>query len=370
MLAKTVDGLVRAPQTAHTDGNDRTRTCSARESVRHDWCREEIRVIYDSPLLDLIHRAAIVHRRHHSGDEVQVCKLVSVKTGGCPEDCAYCSQSSRYETEVDPRPMMDREAVLDIARRAKANGVSRVCLGAAWREVRDNVQFDQVLEMVREVTSMGMEVCCTLGMLTEAQARRLEEAGLYAYNHNVDTSESHYKTIITTRTYQDRLNTLQNVRKTNITVCCGGILGLGESVEDRIELLRTLATMQPHPESVPVNVLSRVPGTPLAGQAAVPFEDTLRMIATARIVMPRSVVRLSAGRADFGFAEQALCFLAGANSIFSSETGSMLTSAVPSPDYVADREMLNRLGLKMRPPFKDQPQSLEDSSPTRLSNVL
>ena len=353
MLAKTVDGLVRSSQTAHTGGDDRTQTCSVKESVRHDWRGEEIRAIYDSPLLDLIHRAAIVHRCHHSADEVQVCKLVSVKTGGCPEDCAYCSQSSRYETEVDSRPMMDRETVLDIARRAKMNGVSRVCLGAAWREVRDNAQFDQVLEMVREVTSMGMEVCCTLGMLTESQARRLEGAGLYAYNHNLDTSESYYKTIITTRTYQDRLNTLQNVRKTNITVCCGGILGLGESVEDRIELLRTLATMQPHPESVPVNVLSRVPGTPLAGQPAVPFEDTLRMIATARIVMPRSVVRLSAGRADFGFAEQALCFLAGANSIFSSETGSMLTSAVPSPDYVADREMLNRLGLKKRPPFKD-----------------
>jgi biotin synthase len=254
---------------------------------------------------------------------------------------------------VEPQPLMDKETVVAIASRAREHGVSRVCLGAAWREVRDNEQFDRVLEMVREVTAMGLEVCCTLGMLTESQAKRLEESGLYAYNHNLDTSENYYRAIITTRNYQDRLDTLSNVRRTSVTVCCGGILGLGESVADRIALLHTLARMQPHPESVPINILSKVPGTPLARQPDVPFDETLRMIATARMVMPKSVVRLSAGRARLTAAEQALCFLAGANSIFSSDTGSMLTKAVPSPNYDADREMLNRLGLKMRRPFRD-----------------
>ena len=297
--------------------------------VRQDWRLEEIRAVHGLPLLDLVFRAATVHRRCHANNEVQVCKLISVKTGACPEDCAYCSQSARYDTGIEPQRLIDKKAVVDIARRAKENGVSRVCLGAAWREVRDDAQFDRVLEMVKEVTELGIEVCCTLGLLTEAQARRLAQAGLYAYNHNLDTSEEYYPTIITTRSYRDRLNTLQNVRKTNITVCCGGILGLGESVEDRISLLHTLATMRPHPESVPVNILSKVPGTPLAGQPDVPFDETLRVIAAARIVMPRSVVRLSAGRARLSLAEQALCFLAGANSIFSSDTKSMLTRAVP-----------------------------------------
>lgn len=321
-------------------------------SVRYDWQPEEIRALHDMPLLDLVFRAATVHRQHHDGAEVQVCKLISIKTGACPEDCSYCSQSSRYETGVEPRSLMEREEVLDIARRAKANGVSRVCMGAAWREVKDNAQFDRVLDMVKSVNELGIEVCCTLGMLNESQAKRLEEAGLYAYNHNLDTSAEHYKTIITTRTYEDRLNTLRQVRKTNVTLCAGGILGLGESIEDRISLLHTLATMRPHPESVPVNVLSRVPGTPLAEAPAVPFDETLRMIATARIVMPKSVVRLSAGRAAMSLAEQSLCFLAGANSIFSSENGTMLTNAVPSPDYEADQRMLDVLGLKTRPAFK------------------
>ena len=332
------------------------------EDIRYDWQPGEIRAFHDAPLLDLVFRAASVHRRHHDSDEVQVCKLISVKTGGCPEDCAYCSQSARYDTGIEPQPLMDTDAVVRMARRAKANGVSRVCLGAAWREVRDNAQFDRVLAMVREVTALGVEVCCTLGLLTESQARRLEEAGLYAYNHNLDTSENHYRTIISTRTYRDRLNTLQNVRKTGITVCCGGILGLGESIADRIALLHTLATLRPHPESVPVNILSKVPGTPLADQPDVPFDETLRMIATARIVMPGSVVRLSAGRARLNVAEQALCFLAGANSIFSSETRSMLTKAVPSPDYDADRAMLEQLGLRMRPPFRDRDKAVVDGS--------
>lgn len=332
------------------------------DDIRYDWRPEEIRALHDMPLLDLVFRAASLHRRYHDSAEVQVCKLISIKTGACPEDCAYCSQSSRYDTGIEPQSLMDKEAVVDIARRAKENGVSRVCLGAAWREARDNAHFDRVLEMVKEVTAMDVEVCCTLGMLTEGQAKRLEEAGLFAYNHNLDTSEEHYKTIITTRTYQDRLNTLQNVRKTSVTVCCGGILGLGETVDDRISLLHTLATMLPHPESVPVNILSKVSGTPLEDAPAVPFDETLRMIATARILMPKSVVRLSAGRAGLSTSEQALCFLAGANSIFSSETGSMLTSAVPSPDYDADREMLKLLGLKMRPAFKDQQQAVERGS--------
>ena len=337
---------------------DRLSPTTPSAQVRQDWRQEEIRAVHGLPLLDLVFRAATVHRRCHASNEVQVCKLISIKTGACPEDCAYCSQSARYDTGIEPQRLMDREAVVDIARRAKENGVSRVCLGAAWREVRDDAQFDRVLDMVKDVTELGIEVCCTLGLLTESQARRLEQAGLYAYNHNLDTSAAYYPTIITTRSYRDRLNTLQNVRKTNITVCCGGILGLGESIEDRISLLHTLATMRPHPESVPVNILSKVPGTPLAGQPDVPFDETLRVIATARIVMPNSVVRLSAGRARLSLAEQALCFLAGANSIFSSDTKSMLTRAVPSPDYEADRAMLDLLGLRMRPPFESRVQTV------------
>src|SRR5439155_15739765 len=239
---------------------DRPSSVTPPVEVRQDWRQEEIRALHSLPLLDLVFHAATVHRRCHASNEVQVCKLISIKTGACPEDCAYCSQSARYDTGIEPQRLIDKAAVVDIARRAKENGVSRVCLGAAWREVRDDAQFDRVLEMVREVTELGIEVCCTLGLLSESQARRLEQAGLYAYNHNLDTSAEYYPTIITTRSYRHRLNTLQNVRKTNITVCCGGILGLGESVEDRISLLHTLATMRPHPESVPVNILSKVPG--------------------------------------------------------------------------------------------------------------
>jgi biotin synthase len=300
-----------------------------------------------------VFRAAQVHRAFHDAGEVQVCKLISIKTGGCPEDCSYCSQSARYQTDIKAQPLMARDQVMEIALRAKASGVTRVCMGAAWREVRDNAQFDRVLEMVRDVTGTGLEVCCTLGMLTEHQARRLEEAGLYAYNHNIDTSAEHYETIITTRKFQDRLDTLANVRKTNVTVCCGGIMGLGETAEDRVSMLQTLATMTPHPESVPINVLSKVPGTPLAESADVPIWETVRMIAATRILMPAAVVRLSAGRHTMSFSDQALCFMAGANSIFSSETKVMLTKAVPSPDYDADRAMLEVMGLAMRPPFKD-----------------
>ena len=321
--------------------------------LRHDWTLQEIRALFDLPLLELVFRAATIHRKHHDPAEVQVCKLISIKTGGCPEDCAYCSQSSKYETQVKASPLMATEEVLEIARRAKDAGVSRVCMGAAWREVRDNRQFDRVLEMVREVNALGVEVCCTLGMLSDEQARRLEEAGLYAYNHNLDTSERHYSTIITTRTYADRLNTIAKIRKAGVTVCCGGILGLGETQEDRIAVLQTLATFDPHPESVPINILSKVPGTPLEGQEDVPVWETVRMIAAARVLMPASVVRLSAGRAKLSVSDQAMCFMAGANSIFSSDDRKMLTHAVPCNDYEADRQLLNILGLRQRPPFKD-----------------
>jgi biotin synthase len=320
--------------------------------IRYDWQQDEILAIYNTPFLELVYQAASVHRQFHNPQQIQVCKLISIKTGGCPEDCSYCAQSARYKTEVKPEALLEKDTVLNIAKKAKETGVSRVCMGAAWREVRDNSQFEQVLDMVKDVTSMGLEVCCTLGMLTASQAQRLEDAGLYAYNHNLDTSEEYYSTVITTRTYGDRLNTIENVRTTNVTVCSGGILGLGETIEDRVGMLYTLSNLQPHPESVPINILSQVEGTPLADQPEVPIWEVVRMIATARIIMPTSDVRLSAGRAKLSQIEQALCFMAGANSIFSSDDNKMLTVTTPCPDYDADREMLNLLGLEMRPPFE------------------
>ncbi len=319
--------------------------------IRYDWQEAEIQTIYETPLLELVYQAATVHRQYHNPKQIQVCKLISIKTGACPEDCSYCAQSSRYQTEVKPQALLQKETVVNIAQQAKASGVSRVCMGAAWREVRDNSQFENVLEMVKEVTGLGLEVCCTLGMLTEHQAKRLEDAGHYAYNHNLDTSEEYYSTIITTRTYDDRLHTINNVRQTNVTVCSGGILGLGESVADRVSMLHTLANLRPHPESVPINILSKVKGTPLENQADIPIWDVVRMIATARIIMPGSDVRLSAGRASLSQVEQALCFMAGANSIFSSDDGHMLTVTTPCPGYNADQQMLELLGLEVRPPF-------------------
>ncbi|HLO88584.1 MAG TPA: biotin synthase BioB, partial [Nostocaceae cyanobacterium] len=297
--------------------------------IRYDWQETEILAIYNTPLLELIYQAASVHRQYHNPKQIQVCKLISIKTGGCPEDCSYCAQSARYKTEVKPQALLEKETVINIAKTAKETGVSRVCMGAAWREVRDNGQFEQVLDMVKDVTAMGLEVCCTLGMLTAEQAQRLEDAGLYAYNHNLDTSEEYYSTIISTRTYNDRLNTIANVRQTNVTVCSGGILGLGESVSDRIGMLHTLSNLRPHPESVPINILSQVPGTPLENQPDVPIWEVVRMIATARIIMPTSDVRLSAGRARLSQVEQAFCFMAGANSIFSSDDNKMLTVTTP-----------------------------------------
>lgn len=329
--------------------------------IRYDWQESEILEIHNQPFLELIYQAATIHRQFHNSRQIQVCKLISIKTGGCPEDCGYCAQSSHYKTEVKPEALMDKETVVNIAQQAKASGVSRVCMGAAWREVKDNNQFDRVLDMVREVTDMGMEVCCTLGMLTENQAQRLADAGLYAYNHNLDTSRDYYSTIITTRTYDDRLNTIANVRQTNVTVCSGGILGLGETVADRVSMLHTLSHLQPHPESVPINILSQVEGTPLQENQTVPIWDVVRAIATARIIMPTSDVRLSAGRARLSEVEQALCFLAGANSIFSSDDGHMLTVTTPCPGYDADGEMFKLLGLSMRPPFVGHRQNQQVS---------
>lgn len=317
--------------------------------IKNTWTKEEISEIYNSPLLDLIYRAATVHRENKDYAEVQISSLLSIKTGGCPEDCAYCPQAARFHTDLEVQSLMSVDQVTDAAQKAKEAGASRLCMGAAWREVRDNRDFDRVIEMVRSVNSLDMEVCCTLGMLTESQAQRLADAGLYAYNHNLDTSEEDYKRIITTRTYDDRLKTIDNARKAKLTVCSGGIIGLGETVEDRISMLKTLSNMVKHPESVPINALVPVQGTPLADQPRVPIWDMVRMIATARIIMPTTVVRLSAGRTEMSLTDQAFCFMAGANSIFAGDK--LLTT--PNPAFNEDMEMFNLLGLKPREAFKN-----------------
>lgn len=321
-----------------------------KEIIRNDWTIEEIQEIYNSPVLDLIFRAASAHRQYNNTGEVQVCTLLSIKTGGCSEDCAYCPQAARYNTGVNVHPLMKQEEVIANAAKAKAAGSTRFCMGAAWREVRDNRDFDRVIEMVKGVNEMGMEVCCTLGMLTETQAQKLADAGLYAYNHNLDTSKEYYKEIISTRTYNERLDTLDNVRKAGISVCCGGIVGLGETHTDRIKMLHTLSTMPEHPESVPINALVAVEGTPLENNQKVDIWDMVKMIATARILMPKAMVRLSAGRASFSVSEQALCFMAGANSIFTGEK--LLTT--PNPSFDEDKAMFNLLGLTAREAFKDE----------------
>ena len=318
--------------------------------IRNDWTLNEIQEIYNLPLLDLVFRAATIHRKYNDTGEVQVCTLLSIKTGGCTEDCAYCPQAARYNTGVNVHALMQKNEVLEYAAKAKAAGSTRFCMGAAWREVRDNKDFDRVLDMVKGVNEMGMEVCCTLGMLTPTQAQKLADAGLYAYNHNLDTSSEYYKEIITTRTYHDRLETLDNVRKAGISVCCGGIVGLGETHEDRIKMLHTLSTMPTHPESVPINALVAVEGTPLANNEKVDVWDMVRMIATARILMPKSMVRLSAGRSSMSTSDQALCFMAGANSIFAGEK--LLTT--PNPSFDEDKAMFNMLGLTPREAFKDE----------------
>ncbi len=308
---------------------------------------DEIKSIYNTPLLELVFKAAGVHRKFHNAGEVQVSSLISIKTGGCPEDCAYCPQAARYHTDIDVHKLLSAEEVISASRKAKEGGASRVCLGAAWREVKDNSDFDKVLEMVRGITAEGLEVCCTLGMLTEEQAKKLADAGLYAYNHNIDSSEDFYKKIITTRNFDERLETLKNVRKARLTVCSGGIIGMGESEEDRMKMLHVLANLTPQPESVPINALVPVEGTPLEDQALVSIWEMVRMIATARIVLPKSYVRLSAGRTQMSTEGQALCFLAGANSIFAGDK--LLTT--PNPAFNEDMEMFKLLGLKPCKPF-------------------
>lgn len=318
--------------------------------IRNNWTREEIGEIFNMPVMELIYKAATVHREHNDPSEVQVCTLLSVKTGGCPEDCAYCPQAARYHTDVKVHKLLEVDEVLSAAKNAKDSGSTRFCMGAAWREVRDNRDFDKVLDMVKGVNGMGLEVCCTLGMLTEEQAGKLKNAGLYAYNHNLDTSEEHYDEIISTRTYDDRLDTLENVRKANISVCSGGIIGMGEGDEDRIGMLQTLVNLPEHPESVPVNALVPVEGTPLAEQPRVSVWEMIRMIATARILMPKAMVRLSAGRVRMSVEEQALCFMAGANSIFAGDK--LLTT--PNPEVNEDQQMFQTLNLKPRKAFKGE----------------
>jgi biotin synthase len=318
-------------------------------AIRNNWSREEIAEIFNSPILDLVYRAATVHRAFHDAQEVQVCTLLSVKTGGCPEDCAYCPQAARYHTHVKVHKLLEVDEVVGRAREARDNGSTRFCMGAAWREVRDNRDFDKVIDMVKGVNDLGLEVCCTLGMLTHEQANKLKDAGLYAYNHILDTSEEFYGDVITTRNYKDRLDTLENVRKAKISVCSGGIIGMGELEGDRIGMLHTLATLPEHPESVPVNALVPVEGTPLEDQPKVSVWDMLRMIATARIIMPRAMVRLSAGRVRMTLEEQALCFMAGANSIFAGDK--LLTT--PNPGVVQDKEMFQVLQLKPRASHKE-----------------
>lgn len=323
--------------------------------IRNNWTLPEVEELYNTPLLDLIYRAATVHREYNDTGEVQVCTLLSIKTGGCSEDCSYCPQAARYHTGIDVQALMKKDEVLEYAKKAKDAGSTRFCMGAAWREVRDNRDFDRVLDMVKGVNEMGMEVCCTLGMLTEDQAKKLADAGLYAYNHNLDTSAEYYGDIITTRTYDDRLQTLDNVRKAGVSVCCGGIVGLGETHEDRIKMLFTLATMPEHPESVPVNALVPVKGTPLENNAKVNVWDLVRMIASARILMPKAMVRLSAGRTSMSIADQTLCFMAGANSIFAGEK--LLTT--PNPSFDEDMAMFDLLGLKPREAFKEEKELVQ-----------
>jgi biotin synthase len=311
---------------------------------RTDWSVEEVRALYTAPFADLMHTAQTVHRKHFDPNQVQISTLLSVKTGGCPEDCGYCPQSIRYEAGIDNEPLMELDAVLENARAAQAQGATRFCMGAAWRSPKPK-QLDQIVDMVQAVSALGMETCATLGMLQPKQAQQLKDAGLDYYNHNLDTSENYYKQIITTRTYKHRLDTLQSVRDAGLKVCCGGIVGMGEDEIDRIELLHTLATLPEHPGSVPVNQLVQVEGTPLQGTDSFDPIDFVRTIAVARILMPTSHVRLSAGREEMSDETQALCFLAGANSIFYGEK--LLTTSNPAAD--ADRALMARLGIEPEP---------------------
>ena len=335
--------------------------------IRHDWCVSEVEALYWSPLPELIFRSQAAHRAYHDPNQVQGCVLLSIKTGGCPEDCGYCPQSAHYDTGLARQALLSVDEALAAARRAHEQGATRFCMGAAWRNAPAGEEFSRVLQMVRGVRELGMEACCTLGMLTSQQAHALSEAGLTAYNHNLDTSPEFYGNIITTRTYSDRIETLRHVRDAGISVCCGGIIGMGESPEDRYKLLHQLSTQNPHPESVPINMLVRVEGTPLASQEAVDSFELVRMIATARILMPRSMVRLSAGRLSLSDEAQALCILAGANSIFMGDK--LLTTPNPETDH--DHSLLDKLGLSLlpqTPQTPETPETPETSRPTDPSS--
>ena len=311
--------------------------------LRYDWTLDELRQVHELPLPELLFQAQSLHRQHHDPQAVQGCALLSIKTGFCPEDCGYCPQSAHYKAGVKAESLLSVDETLEKAMLAKAQGATRFCMGAAWREAPEGEQFERVLSMVRGVRQLGMEACCTLGMLTQEQADRLADAGLTAYNHNLDTSPEFYSRIITTRTYQDRLDTLERVRRSGVTVCCGGIIGMGETVDDRLGLLLELARREPHPESVPINSLVSVPGTPLGGREPVGALEFARVIATARIAMPASIVRLSAGRLELSEEGQALCLLAGANSIFLGDR--LLTT--PNPEASADEDLLQKMGMRL-----------------------
>jgi len=327
--------------------------------MQKQWSREEIQEVYDRPLIELLYEAATVHRLHHDPKEIQVSTLLSIKTGGCSEDCGYCPQAARYHTDIEENPLMSKEEVRKSAEEAKASGSSRLCMGAAWRNVKDDSDFDQVLEMVHMVNEMDMEVCCTLGMITENQAQRLADAGLYAYNHNIDSSEDYYKEVISTRGFSDRIETLDNARKANLTLCSGGIIGMGEEDADRVGMLFTLAKLDPQPESVPINALVPVEGTPMEGIVTATIWDMVRMIATTRIVIPKTTVRLSAGRTEMSAEGQTLCFMAGASSIFAGDK--LLTT--PNPEFNKDMELFNILGMTPTKAYQkgDKPEVNEEA---------
>ena len=311
--------------------------------------KESLLALYNKPLLELVFEAATIHRQFHNPREIQMSSLLSIKTGGCSEDCGYCPQAARYNTDVEAQKLMTVESVIEQAKNAKANGSSRLCMGAAWREVRDNKDFDNVVEMVQAVNDLEMEVCCTLGMLNENQAKRLKNAGLFAYNHNLDTSKEFYTDVISTREYEDRLNTIDNARKAGLTVCSGGIIGMGEAIEDRVGLLLSYMAMETPPNSIPINALVAVEGTPLEDQKPIEQWEMIRMVAMTRIAFPESIVRLSAGRTKMNMEGQALCFMAGAGSIFAGDK--LLTT--PNPDFNEDKEMFKILGLQVKAAFTE-----------------
>ncbi|TSJ40136.1 biotin synthase BioB [Fluviicola chungangensis] len=321
--------------------------------------KESLLELYNKPLLELVFEAATIHRQFHNPREVQMSSLLSIKTGGCPEDCGYCPQAARYHTDVEAHKLMTVESVIEQAKNAQANGSSRLCMGAAWREVRDNKDFDNVIEMVAAVNNLGMEVCATLGMMNEDQAHRLKNAGLFAYNHNLDSSKEFYGDVISTREYEDRLNTIDNAKKAGLTVCSGGIIGMGEAIEDRVGLLMSYMEMENPPESIPINALVAVEGTPLEDQKPIEQWEMIRMVATTRIAFPEAVVRLSAGRTKMTMEGQALCFMAGAGSIFAGDK--LLTT--PNPEFNEDKEMFEILGLIPKEAFADGEQPVSKPDP-------